>query len=210
MSQSKDKISKLHRKFEIEREAKEKMYRIAVDSIKAYLQAIDKAGKLLDKTRSELISNSIRFRNIELKYLGNYKDFVVAEANRSITFREYLERRTYGHLLTLIIDWLFGESFRKRFIEKNKDIDQDFNASDINYEEIKSAWNYLTKEVQKFHIMQDILSETKTTEAAMLQKYNLQRDELITIIEEIKKELRGIETKQEPQLETKPIGENKS
>jgi hypothetical protein len=203
MSQSKKKITELHRKAAIEKSAKENMYRIAVESIRTYLRVIEKAGVLITIIYDASIKQSIKDRSIELKHLGNYKDFILEEVNRPITFKEYLQRRKSGTILTLLFDWLFNESFRKRFINKNKDVDQDYHTSEISYEIHKASWNELSKEIQKFHIMQDIISETKTTEAAMLQKYNLQKEELLLIIQSIQKELKGIET----QNATEPIGD---
>jgi hypothetical protein len=208
MSQSKNKITELHRKAAIEKSAKENMYRIAVESIRTYLRAIEKAGELIDKIHKEYTGNYIKSRSIDLLLLASHKNFICEELSRHISLREYLERRKYGKLFTLIVNRMFNESFRQRFIDKNKEVDQDFNVNTIHYKTIKSVWDTLSKDIQKFHIMADIISEQKTTEVVMLQKYNLQKDELLTIIQAIQRELKGIEAK--PQLATNPIGEKEN
>lgn len=124
----------------------------------------------------------------------------------TITFREYLERRTSGKILTKIFRKIFKESFYKRFKDKHEQIDNVIDRTIIHHDLHDLEFSRLLKEVQKFHIMQDIISETKTAEEVILQKYNLQKDELLSIITSIQKELRGIEI--EPQNITRPVGEN--
>jgi hypothetical protein len=202
MSQSKKKITELHRKAAIEKSAKENMYRIAVESIKTYLRVIEKAGVLIERMKKEYGDNLQEDNFFEITALNTHKNFISEEAWRPIGFREYLERRASGKVLTFLFKKIFNESFYKRFKNKHEQIDRVIDKTIIQHDLHNLEYGRLLKEIQKFHIMQDIISETKTTEAAMLQKYNLQKNELLVIIEQLQKELKGIET----QNATEPIG----
>jgi hypothetical protein len=205
MSQSKRKIAELHRKTDIEREAKENIYRIAVESIKTYLRAIEKVGKLIERIKKEYGDNLRTDNTFEIVALTTHKNFISEEAWRPISFREYLERRSSGKVLTKIFKTIFKESFYKRFKDKHEQIDGIIDRTIIHHDMHNLEFERLLKEIQKFHIMQDIISENKIPEKVMLQKYNLQKDELLIIIQQIQKELKGIEV--EPHLTSKPIGE---
>jgi hypothetical protein len=208
MSQSKKKITELHKKAAIEKSAKENMYRIAVESIRTYLRAIEKAGVLIERIKKEYSDNLREDHMFEIESLNMHGNFISEEACRDITFREYLERRASGKILTKLFRKMFKESFYKRFKDKNEQVNKVIDRTIIYHDVHELELNHLLKEIQKFHIMQDIISETKTTEAVMLQKYNLQKEELLSIIQSVQKELKGIET----QTATEPIGDkdNKS
>ena len=206
MSQSKKKITELKRKAAIEKVAKENMYKIAVDSIRTYLRAIDKAGVLIDRMKKEYGDNKRTDNIFEIEALNTHKNFISEEAWRPISFREYLERRASGKILTKLFKKIFKESFYKRFNDKHEQINKVIDRTIIHHDLHALEFSSLLKDIQKFHIMGDIISETKTTETVMLQKYNLQKDELLAIITSIQKELRGIEI--EPQNVKKPEGES--
>lgn len=209
MSENKKKIAALHRKAENEKRAKEEVYRLAVTSIKTYLQAIDKAGKLLDAIKKEYESNISSYIIDQTTLLMEYDIFFKCERNIFITFREYLERRKSCKFLTYLFKRMFKEQYNKRFDKGNEFSILCHEGFDESLTTINDKKNKIYKEVQKFHILQDILSETKTTEAVMLQKYNLRKEELLSIIEVTKKELRGIDIQPAPTLKTEPIGETK-
>ena len=161
------------------------MYRIAVESIRTYLRAIEKARYLIDRMKKEYGDNLHTDNTFEIESLNTHKSFIDDEAWRPITFREYLERRTSGKILTKIFRKIFKESFYKRFKDKHEQIDNVIDRTIIHHDLHYLEFSRLLKEVQKFHIMQDIISETKTAEEVMLQKYNLQKDELLSIITSI-------------------------
>jgi hypothetical protein len=204
MSQSKKKIAELHKKANIEKKAKMTMYQIATDAIKTYLSVIGYAGILLDKIQKELDKNIPPNQTEEVLNLTAHKNFISEEAWRPISFSEYLQRRKSGRFLTWLFKKVFNKSFYERFNKKHKEIDKtiDFTITH-RHDIIQLMLQRQSIEVQKFHIMQDLISEQKKPESFILQKYGLLKPELISIIEQIKKDLQGI--KIEPDNVTEPM-----
>ena len=191
MSESKKKIAELHKQTKIEKKAKMDMYRIATDAIKTYLSVIGYAGRLVDRIQKLFEEHIHNHHNFETSILNDYGDFWAYEKDtHKISFREYVERRQSGKILDYIIKKLFKESYKKRYDDEHKKIQEHTDRLLTN--ESSYALGYTTKEITKFHIMQDIVTEQKKPEAFILQKYGLQKDELLVIIEEIKKDLQGI------------------
>ncbi|MFA5349051.1 MAG: hypothetical protein WC309_01615 [Candidatus Paceibacterota bacterium] len=185
---SKRKITELHRKIDKEKKAKNEIYTIASNALKNYIHVCDIAGKILDDMEGayrEEIQSHIRY---ESQILERYREFINKERYlTTISFREYLERRLSGKFLTIIIAKLFKNSYQARFShewELFEGLAKYYNAHNLPVNR--------HKEIRRFHIIQDIISDVKLTEEVMCHKYDLQKAELMTIIEEIRKELRGL------------------
>jgi hypothetical protein len=191
MSESKKRITELHIKAAQEKKAKEEMYSIAVNSIKAYQAGLNKAGKLVDwfiqVTIKHRIDDDIFIKGVLAKYIA----FIVDESMRNITFKEYIERRKSNKYIRWMIVRFFSVPYKKVF----KTQEEQYNSSTANNNFRMEVRNGFQKEfqtqVKKFHIMLDILSDTKKTEDAMLLEYGLNKSELMSIIAEIQKELKG-------------------
>ena len=195
MSQSKKKITELHKKAAVEKSAKLNIYRLAVESIKTYLKVIERAGKLLDKGQGDREQAVKADFNQQRLILDSYKSFINKETFlQTISFREYLERRASGKILTILFAKLLKNSYRKRFDKEDnilQEFAQQFNLAKHNETTLMES---NAKEIQRFHIMQDIVSDNKVPKEATLQKYNLQEEELLSIIQSIQEELKGIKT----------------
>jgi hypothetical protein len=193
MSQSKKKITDLHRKADVERKAKESMYHIAVNAIQNYLKILDKAGIILDTLKTEVLVETDNRKIFELSLLDSYRAFIMYEEySQNISFKEYLQRRNSGKWLTILFIRIFKNSYRRRF-DKRMDIFSDLSGQ-YSIKNIQSSLfvKELQRSVLKYHIMREIISEQKITEDMILKKYGLQRDELMSIIGEVQQEIKGI------------------